>query len=200
MLQTQHELFINKEKGFTHVGGGCFATVWGHESSPDMVIKQAVNIDGALPWLLYCRTQQGRKGVPVIESLVLVPTTYREYWCEAHLGSLFDGYRVSQRVGYICTMRRYEGLQDGVDDYPTQFSNYDSKVAGGWEYMAELERDYCDLTDRDWNDLHSGNMLKDKDGTLIVTDPDSRNFGIEDLPALMEKLTAVVPAFDLVMQ
>lgn len=210
MLSLQGSLFENPDNmlamGVSYLDEGCYSTVYSSASRPDMVIKQCCQFDGSLAWLMFCERNQGRKGVPVIESLVLTLT------------------------GYVCTMKRYDSMKSGepraikreierpgywrrrydmdgkyVEVHgpgtPTSFGTFDHPgTLPEYAYLNDLEADFERATGLEWTDVHHGNyMWCTETQSIVMTDPSAGNCFPGEVRRSLDNWSTVEP-FALTMQ
>jgi hypothetical protein len=196
MLQVQGQLFKGgtAANGFKLIGNGSYANVYDNPASPGMVLKTSSDqTDAALAWLMFCQYNQGRKGVPVIESLVL------------------DSYG-----GYACTMKRYKPMNWGYNSreevmklLDVNLDNISSFGSVHWcdhenEHISELGdlmAEFEEITDIMCNDIHSGNYMWCPDTvSIIITDPCASSVDIADIAQALQEHYGDVESFELTMQ
>lgn len=157
------------------LGGGCFSTVYA--LGDNMVLKVCRgDSDGTRNWLEFSKLSRDAGKV-----LPGMPEVH-------HIVDIADG-------GYIAIMKRYKDirrvvLEDGEVDYMERYEAhcelFDGRPGGVREYFACTLSEYqqwlthitsCPFDDYNaWDDVHSGNIMYEDDGTPVVTDPSAGSY------------------------
>lgn len=164
-----------KRLGYVKLGSGYFSQAWSHPDIKDFAIKLGFKKEdsGAL-YAAYCRDNQGKDGIPTIRGLDRFKSCYVV---------LMDKLISFEKVYNLYhTKRRYyneAGKGDvikpqALKDYEhirSYFSNYsaDRKAISEVHNTALSIRDFFQGVAS--FDLHDGNIMIDKYGQLIITDP-----------------------------
>lgn len=156
-----------------YLGGGCFSTAY--TLTPDTVVKVCRGgSDGTRNWLEFCVLMQARgenmPGMPEVHCVV----------------ELSDG-------GYMAVMRRYNAFVEVVTDagevirrdrcelHCLLFGDNDGVHEFFRDTLEAFQAYLYDITGSDWgwgawDDVHSGNVMYDTDGTPVVTDPSAGSY------------------------
>jgi hypothetical protein len=147
-------------QGWVYCGSGYYSACY---YKGGLVIKVGFKPeDSALAYSAWCRANQGRAGVPVIHKLMARGCGYT---------MLMD------RLGAICGE-----LEKGTASFnPQLHAEFDSVQetinlgVDGWGDHMELCRTAADIRDFFADianfDVHPGNVMLDRNGALIITDP-----------------------------
>lgn len=165
------------ESGFKVLGCGYFSMAVTHEVLPKEVFKVGLKKeDSGAAYTAWCRANQGKAGVPIIygvsrhESCYIVNMKrYEQFpWWDEENGHMFDVYQVIESMSY----------QGG------KVSNYAMKTYGSYledSYKVDLVQTFKEIYEFFDGiatfDLHSGNVMLDEHGQLIITDPVSFSHG-----------------------
>lgn len=153
--------------GFEFLGAGHFSAAFGHDMLPDRIIKVGFKKeDSGAAYAAWCRMNQGRVGVPVLHAVA------RHASC------------------YTVVMDKLDELSDAAGKWTAvnqiQFSIVRSQIYRieyngelGYPVYTEYEMDLKQTADDIWHffegiasfDIHSGNVMLNKDGNMVITDP-----------------------------
>jgi hypothetical protein len=193
MLQIQGEFFARSKPNFTKIGAGAFSTVFASPCN-GWVYKQSHSNDGALAWLAFCQTQQGRRGVPVIKSLILSP--YHGFAClmKRYAGCQIGKKRGQSRRGEVLRASEIEQYRAPPRDYP-EFAYLADFYAQRklraaviraktpeFTYLFDLLDDFYKFSGIVADDLHDGNIMWCTDTeSYILTDPNGECVARDDV-------------------
>lgn len=143
-------------RGWTFSGNGHFAGVW---TKGGTALKIGLkNEDSGATYAAWARANQGKPAVPNIHALMR-----GEFHYAVVMDRLYKFDRHSPRTDPHL-MAEYECLRDavvlGMRDYSTNFPSVETGVSihHFFKGLAEF-------------DLHSGNVMLDRHGNLVITDP-----------------------------
>lgn len=169
-----------KEAGFIKLGSGFFSQAWTHPEISHYAIKLGFKKeDSGAAYAAYCRANQGKTGIPVIHEIMrtracyvvlmdklidynTVKNLYRaksEYYKLSGRGEItrprcLDGFKIVEKA--IKYMRPERWLT------PEQMESELFKTAIDIKEYFEGIASF---------DIHSGNIMIDKFGNLVITDP-----------------------------
>lgn len=161
--------FLFLECGFQRLGNGHFSAAYSHSMLPNQVIKVGFKKeDSGAAYAAFCRANDGMQGLPTIYNI------QRSSGCYSVLMDKYDVFR-------------WEETTEEQDD---QFRLVRYTVECGVTYKSLLEAEYIE-EDTDLMrslhatalkineffvgiaefDMHSGNVMLDSNGRLVITDP-----------------------------
>ena len=153
--------------GFKRLGNGHFSAAYSHPMLPGKVIKVGFKKeDSGAAYIAFCRMHQGRVGIPVIHDV------------QRHAGC------------YTVVMDHLQDARSAVDEYPSRAYTEYYVARHGVEY-GELSdtKEAHEYTQRELDlaetakeinkffkgiarfDMHPGNIMLDKQGNIVITDP-----------------------------
>ncbi|CAM0027946.1 kinase [Vibrio phage D529] len=164
-----------KALGYIKLGSGYFSQAWAHPDIKDYAIKLGFKKEdsGAL-YAAYCRDNQGKAGIPTIYGLdrfkscyvVLMDklTSYEKLYTLYHTKKSYYEAADKGKVIKPQAIKDYEHIR-------SYFSNYrlDNPVNSSIHQTALDIRNFFQGVAA--FDLHDGNIMIDKYGQLIITDP-----------------------------
>lgn len=159
-----------EDLGFTLLGNGHFSAAYSHGALPGRVIKVGFKKeDAGAAYAAFCRMNQGREGIPTVYDIQRHASCYTVVL--DHLEAL-NNYAVDEpphiEHHYNAVRAVIERGVDRYNDYPVS-AEFISTCIDIREFFKGIASFDC----------HSGNMMKDSRGNLIVTDPVS--FSCEEL-------------------
>lgn len=153
-----------KEIGAKHLGSGNFASVFKHPALEGKVIKVVLNTaDNYHEYARWCLTQNN-KHIPKIYNMEDIGDG-RYIFVLDELSSVYDdNYDVPRDVTIIRDVLEY-GYDDELytEKYGIEIGDETRDAMIGLLLLKE-----CNLLRFD---LHNGNMMLDKDGNVVITDP-----------------------------
>lgn len=171
---------------FVRLGNGHFSAAYKHELLPGKVIKVGFKKeDSGAAYVAFCRMHQGRAGIPTVHDVqrhagcyTVVLDELQEYR-DTDVEGLDDqfyavqyaidaGYSISQLMKVYPECTKYTALIESAIEIRKFFSG-----------IARF-------------DIHSGNVMVDSKGNLVITDPVSFSHDKEELPMDVEGLLAEV--------
>lgn len=169
-----------KEAGFIKLGSGYFSQAWTHPEINRYAIKLGFKKeDSGAAYAAYCRANQGKAGIPVIHEIMRTRACYvvlmdkliefctiksiydakSKYYSLANKGKVLkprciDAYNLVRIViEYMCPERWLTPEQMESELFKTAID-----IKEYFEGVASF-------------DIHSGNIMIDKFGNLVITDP-----------------------------
>lgn len=152
-----------RDVGFIKLGNGHFSAAYEHALLPGKVIKVGFKKeDSGAAYAAFCRMNQGREGIPTVYDI------QRHAGCYTvvldYLNPLNDWcYDESDKVCHHFEAAREiieEDCFDTAEEYP---------ISDGFiETCKDIRKFFLGIASFD---CHSGNMMKDQMGRLIITDP-----------------------------
>ena len=180
--------------GFRKLGNGYFSVAFSHDSVTDKVIKVGFKKeDSGAAYAAYCRMNQGQPGIPAIHDIQrhshcytvvmdwLKPFERRYDGTERYLNDIFS----------LISMSVECSAKDRVEDF-------DWSVGAATIEQAEARYSYAQAVQETGRkiheffhgiaafDCHSGNVMIDAAGNMVITDPVSFTEGIAGWDALDE--------------
>lgn len=174
-----------KEAGFKCLGNGHFSLAYSHPKMPGKVIKVGLKKeDSGAAYVAFCRMHQGRVGIPVIHDVQRHKGCYTVVM--DHLKCAQDATR-----GEVLLADHYKAVREAVETgCAPDCTNADAYLKELCETGEMINKFFKGIARFD---MHRGNVMLDKAGNLIVTDPvsfshDDREFSVnpEDLLAEVE--------------
>lgn len=161
-----------RDVGFIKLGNGHFSAAYEHELLPGKVIKVGFKKeDSGAAYAAFCRMHQGREGIPTVYDIQRHTGCYTvvlDYliplkdWCYGESDKIRHHFRAAREI-------IEEDCFDTTEEYPITISD------GFIETCKDIRKFFLGIASFD---CHSGNMMKDQMGRLIITDPVS--FSAED--------------------
>ncbi len=177
---------VLKDCGFERLGNGHFSAAYKHEMLPGKVIKVGFKKeDSGAAYVAFCRMHQGRAGIPTVHDVqrhagcyTVVLDELQEYGgtSDARLDNQYFCVSMAIDAGY-----NKERL---VAEHP-EYSQYTALI----ESAIEIRKFFSGIARFD---IHSGNVMVDRTGNLVITDPVSFSHDKEELPMDVEGLLAEV--------
>lgn len=151
-------MIYTRDVGFKFLGAGHFSAAFKHDLLPGKVIKVGFKKeDSGAAYAAWCRMNQGRVGVPTIHAIArhagcytVVLDELREYDC-AESTMLNDYYDLASSTLYGRDV-------DIWDDFSMDLKQTMWDIRAFFKGIASF-------------DLHSGNVMVNSKGELVITDP-----------------------------
>lgn len=152
-----------RDVGFIKLGNGHFSAAYQHEMLPGKVIKVGFKKeDSGAAYAAFCRMNQGREGIPTVYDIqrhtgcytvVLDYLTPLNDWCHGESDKVRHHFKAAREI-------IEEDCFDAAEEYP---------ISDGFiETCKDIRKFFLGIASFD---CHSGNMMKDQMGRLIITDP-----------------------------
>ncbi len=176
-----------ENNGFEFLGNGYFAAAFSHANLPGKAIKVGYKKeDSGAAYTAWCRANQGRAGVPVIHDVARHSGCYTV---------VLD--RLEEIEADVChEMRAYTIVSEIINCGPSL--EYCKSLARN-QYELDLVETAADIREFFYGiasfDLHSGNVMLDSKGNLVITDPvsfsvEEISFGEIDFDAIINEIAA----------
>ncbi|AFQ97034.1 hypothetical protein FGX02_02550 [Xylella fastidiosa subsp. multiplex] len=152
-----------RDVGFIKLGNGHFSAAYQHEMLPGKVIKVGFKKeDSGAAYAAFCRMNQGREGIPTVYDIQRHAGCYTvvlDYlnplndWCYGESDKVRHHFKAAREI-------IEEDCFDAAEEYP---------ISDGFiETCKDIRKFFLGIASFD---CHSGNMMKDQMGRLIITDP-----------------------------
>lgn len=152
-----------RDVGFIKLGNGHFSAAYEHALLPGKVIKVGFKKeDSGAAYAAFCRMNQGREGIPTVYDIqrhagcytvVLDYLNPLNYWCDGESDKVRHHFKAAREI-------IEEDCFDAAEEYP---------ISDGFiETCKDIRKFFLGIASFD---CHSGNMMKDQMGRLIITDP-----------------------------
>lgn len=152
-----------RDVGFIKLGNGHFSAAYEHSLLPGKVIKVGFKKeDSGAAYAAFCRMNQGREGIPTVYDIQRHAGCYTvvlDYlnplndWCRGESDKIRHHFQAAREI-------IEEDCFDTADVYP---------ISDGFiETCKDIRKFFLGIASFD---CHSGNMMKDQMGRLIITDP-----------------------------
>ena len=152
-----------RDVGFIKLGNGHFSAAYQHDVLPGKVIKVGFKKeDSGAAYAAFCRMNQGREGIPTVYDIqrhagcytvVLDYLNPLNYWCDGESDKVRHHFKAAREI-------IEEDCFDAAEEYP---------ISDGFiETCKDIRKFFLGIASFD---CHSGNMMKDQMGRLIITDP-----------------------------
>lgn len=162
--------FMFAKCGMYRVGNGHFSAVYAHSLLPKMVIKVGFKKeDSGAAYAAFCRANAGMTGLPVIHTIQRTAGCYTVVMDEYHK---FDVWESSDAQDVMFNMvgqtvkhgRSYEYLVEWgyIEEYDTSYARQLHATA------LKIHEFFVGIAEFD---MHSGNVMLDSKGNLVITDP-----------------------------
>ena len=152
-----------RDVGFVKLGNGHFSAAYEHALLPGKVIKVGFKKeDSGAAYAAFCRMNQGREGIPTVYDIqrhagcytvVLDYLTPLNDWCYGESDKIRHHFHAAREI-------IQEDCFDTAEEYPIS--------EGFIETCKDIRKFFLGIASFD---CHSGNMMKDQMGRLIITDP-----------------------------
>ncbi|UYL05836.1 hypothetical protein JLBLGABF_00036 [Klebsiella phage KP13MC5-2] len=152
-----------RDVGFVRLGNGHFSAAYEHALLPGKVIKVGFKKeDSGAAYAAFCRMNQGREGIPTVYDIqrhtgcytvVLDYLTPLNDWCRGESDKIRHHFHAAREI-------IEEDCFDTAEEYPIS--------EGFIETCKDIRKFFLGIASFD---CHSGNMMKDQMGRLIITDP-----------------------------
>ena len=177
---------VMKDCGFERLGNGHFSAAYKHEMLPGKVIKVGFKKeDSGAAYVAFCRMHQGRAGIPTVHDVqrhagcyTVVLDELQEYHSSDAEGIGYQYYCVQYAIDVGYNKERL--LAEGA-----AYAKYIALI----ESAIEIRKFFSGIARFD---IHSGNVMVDRTGNLVITDPVSFSHDKEELPMDVEGLLAEV--------
>lgn len=177
---------VTADLGFERLGNGHFSAAYKHELLPGKVIKVGFKKeDSGAAYVAFCRMHQGRAGIPTVHAVQRHAGCYTVVLDELQefhradgggLGDQFDCVSWAIDAGY--------SMSKMLEEFP-KCTKYTALI----ESAIEIRKFFSGIAQFD---IHSGNVMVDRTGNLVITDPVSFSHDKEELPMDVEGLLAEV--------
>lgn len=152
-----------RDVGFIKLGNGHFSAAYEHALLPGKVIKVGFKKeDSGAAYAAFCRMHQGREGIPTVYDIQRHTGCYTvvlDYlnplndWCYGESDKVRHHFKAAREI-------IEEDCFDTAEEYP---------ISDGFiETCKDIRKFFLGIASFD---CHSGNMMKDQMGRLIITDP-----------------------------
>lgn len=152
-----------RDVGFIRLGNGHFSAAYEHALLPGKVIKVGFKKeDSGAAYAAFCRMNQGREGIPTVYDIqrhagcytvVLDYLNPLNYWCDDESDKVRHHVKAAREI-------IEEDCFDAAEEY---------QISDGFiETCKDIRKFFLGIASFD---CHSGNMMKDQMGRLIITDP-----------------------------
>lgn len=152
-----------RDVGFIKLGNGHFSAAYEHALLPRRVIKVGFKKeDSGAAYAAFCRMNQGREGIPTVYDIQRHAGCYTvvlDYlnplndWCYGESDKVRHHFKAAREI-------IEEDCFDAAEEYP---------ISDGFiETCKDIRKFFLGIASFD---CHSGNMMKDQLGRLIITDP-----------------------------
>lgn len=153
--------------GFKRLGNGHFSAAYSHPMLPGKVIKVGFKKeDSGAAYVAFCRMHQGRAGIPTIHDVQRHESCYTvvmDHLQDAHR-AIMDYPSDAYTQYYIA----HDGVEQGeLSDCKSaeQYTQRDRDLA---ETAKEINKFFKGIARFD---MHPGNVMLDRDGNIVITDP-----------------------------
>lgn len=177
---------VTADCDFVRLGNGHFSAAYKHELLPGKVIKVGFKKeDSGAAYVAFCRMHQGRAGIPTVHAVQRHAGCYTVVLDElqefhradgGELGDQFDCVSWAIDAGY--------SMAKMLEEFP-KCTKYTALI----ESAIEIRKFFSGIAQFD---IHSGNVMIDRTGNLVITDPVSFSHDKEELPMDVEGLLAEV--------
>ena len=155
-----------RDNGFTFLGAGHFSAAFSHELLPERAIKIGFKKeDSGAAYVAYCRLNQGKAGIPNIYAVS------RHAGCYTVVLDLLEGYNDMEDEEETKLSEDYQAskhvityswtVERAVSAYPRANRELLESAEGIREFFTGIAS----------FDMHRGNIMVDKSGSLVITDP-----------------------------
>lgn len=152
-----------RDVGFVRLGNGHFSAAYEHALLPGKVIKVGFKKeDSGAAYAAFCRMNQGREGIPTVYDIqrhagcytvVLDYLTPLTDWCSGESDKICHHFRAAREI-----------IQENYFDTAEEY-----QISEGFiETCKDIRKFFLGIASFD---CHSGNMMKDQMGRLVITDP-----------------------------
>lgn len=194
------KLIIDNSESFEEIGNGYFSRVFAHPEDKNKCIKVSINPeDGGVIYAYWCMTPKirGKKGIPQVYQIIQIPVddftiTFIElerypYTLSDYIDQGNEYHGIAYGVNKFLKNPLCDVMTDIEDDlYPNTFFEH---IAHDYEYMDTLTsiRNFFNIKvsmnqemwikaklfkiEESIFDVHTDNIMIDKNGDLIFTDP-----------------------------
>ena len=172
--------------GFERLGNGHFSAAYKHELLPGKVIKVGFKKeDSGAAYVAFCRMHQGRAGIPTVHDVQRHAGCYTVVLDELQEFGISDAEGIGDQ--YWCVQYAIDAGYNKAQllaENP-EYSQYTALI----ESAVEIRKFFSGIARFD---IHSGNVMVDRTGNLVITDPVSFSHDKEELPMDVESLLAEV--------
>lgn len=172
--------------GFERLGNGHFSAAYKHELLPGKVIKVGFKKeDSGAAYVAFCRMHQGRAGIPTVHDV------QRHAGCYTVVLDELQEYRDTEGEGLDEQFYAVHYAIDAGYDVPKVLAMCPecAEHTALIESAVEIRKFFSGIARFD---IHSGNVMVDRTGNLVITDPVSFSHDNEELPMDVEGLLAEV--------
>ena len=175
---------VTADCDFVRLGNGHFSAAYKHELLPGKVIKVGFKKeDSGAAYVAFCRMHQGRAGIPTVHDV------QRHAGCYTVVLDELQEFRDTEGLD-----EQFYAVQYAIDagyDVPKVLAMYPecAEYTALIESAIEIRKFFSGIARFD---IHSGNVMVDSKGNLVITDPVSFSHDKEELPMDVEGLLAEV--------
>lgn len=177
---------VLKDCGFERLGNGHFSAAYKHEMLPGKVIKVGFKKeDSGAAYVAFCRMHQGCAGIPTVHDVQRHAGCYTVVLDELQEYNLSDAEGIDDQ--YYCVQYAIDAgyNKERLLAEDAEYAKYTALI----ESAIEIRKFFSGIARFD---IHSGNVMVDSKGNLVITDPVSFSHDKEELPMDVEGLLAEV--------
>ncbi len=169
-----------KEAGFIKLGSGFFSQAWTHPEISRYAIKLGFKKeDSGAAYAAYCHANQGKTGIPVIHEIMRTRACYvvlmdklTDYDTVKNLYRAKSKYYKLSGKGEVTKPRCLDGfkiVQVAIEHmYPESWLTPEDVESELFKTAIDIKEYFEGIASFD---IHSGNIMIDKFGNLVITDP-----------------------------
>lgn len=148
-----------RHAGFEFLGSGYFSAAFSNDALPGRVVKVGFKKeDSGAAYAAFCKAHQGLKGIPNVYAVqrhshcyTVVLDHLKEFTVANQTGEQYVQYKT------ICELVQHDG-HINEDDHEGPLAETCNKIRSFFKGIASF-------------DIHRGNVMVDKHGDLVITDP-----------------------------
>ncbi|AXG66357.1 putative protein kinase [Dickeya phage vB_DsoP_JA10] len=148
-----------RHAGFEFLGSGYFSAAFSNDALPGRVVKVGFKKeDSGAAYAAFCKAHQGLKGIPNVYAVqrhshcyTVVLDHLKEFTVANQTEEQYAQYKT------ICELVQHDG-HINEDDYEGPLADTCNKIRSFFKGIASF-------------DIHRGNVMVDKNGDLVITDP-----------------------------
>ncbi|URX37671.1 hypothetical protein FNPHOIGM_00034 [Dickeya phage DchS19] len=148
-----------RHAGFEFLGSGYFSAAFSNDALPGRVVKVGFKKeDSGAAYVAFCKAHQGLKGIPNVYAVQRHEHCYTvvlDHLKEFNLRSQTAAQQ--EQYNTICELVQHDG-NINEDDHSGPLADTCNKIREFFKGIASF-------------DIHSGNVMIDKHGDLVITDP-----------------------------
>lgn len=155
-----------KSEGYVYLGEGYFSQAWTHPAINDYAVKLGFKKeDSGAAYAAFCRDNQGLTGIPTIYGIGRFDSCYCVLLDKLErfefTGNKYTEHKAVQSLihwGEVSKFKLLCTLDKEHSDYYKKLMNTCYKIKNFFDGVAKF-------------DLHQGNVMQDKNGNMVITDP-----------------------------